>query len=66
MTDSPEDELRPEYDQTQLKGGEKGKYLERYRFGSNLAVLAPEIRAAYPTDDAVNEALRSLIQRHPA
>jgi hypothetical protein len=56
-----EDDLRPEYDASVLKGGVRGKYLERYRSGTNLALLAPDVRAAFPTDEAVNEALRSLI-----
>lgn len=62
-----EDDLRPEYDESVLKGGICGKYLERYRAGTNLALLAPEVRAAFPTDEAVNAALRSLIHgRSPA
>ncbi len=62
-----EDDLRPEYDLSQLKGGVRGKYLERYRSGTNLALLAPDVRAAFPTDEAVNEALRSLMQsQNPA
>ncbi len=56
-----EDGLRPEYDATVLKRGVRGKYLERYRAGTNLALLAPDVRAAFPTDEAVNEALRSLL-----
>jgi hypothetical protein len=59
---SDEDDLRPEYDNSILKEGVRGKYLERYRAGTNLALLAPDVRAAFPTDDAVNQALRSLIQ----
>jgi hypothetical protein len=57
-----DDDLRPEYDLSQLEGGTRGKYLERYRAGTNLALLAPEVRAAFPTDDAVNQALRSIMQ----
>jgi hypothetical protein len=57
-SDREEDELRPEYDTTELTGGVRGKYLKRYRAGTNLALLAPDIRAAFPTDEAVNQALR--------
>lgn len=57
-----EDDLRPEYDLSELKGGVRGKHLERYRAGTNLALLAPDVRKAFPTDDAVNQALRSLMQ----
>jgi hypothetical protein len=61
--ETPEDDdLRPEYDLGKLKGGVRGKYLDRYRNGANLALLAPDVRAAFPTDEAVNEALRSLMQ----
>ena len=57
-----EDDLRPEYDASVLKGGVRGKYLERYRAGTNLALLTPEVRAAFPTDESVNQALKSLMQ----
>jgi hypothetical protein len=60
-----DDDLRPEYDSAELKGGVRGKYLERYRQGTNLALLAPDVRAAFPTDEAVNQALRSLMQEAP-
>ena len=66
LTDN-DDDLLPEYDLSKLKGGVRGKYLQRYRAGTNLALLAPDIRAAFPTDESVNQALRSLIQStHPA
>jgi hypothetical protein len=60
-----EDDLRPEYDASVLKGGVRGKYLERYRAGTNLALLAPDVRAAFPTDESVNQALKSLMGQNP-
>ncbi len=60
------DDLRPEYDASVLEDSVRGKYLERYRRGTNLAQLAPEVRAAFPTDDSVNQALESLMRRNPA
>jgi hypothetical protein len=60
------DDLRPEYDLSKLKGGVRGKYLESYRAGTNLALLAPDVRAAFPTDEAVNRALRSAMQSEKA
>lgn len=59
--ETPDDDLRPEYDASMLVGGVRGKYLRRYRAGTNLALLAPEVRAAFPTDESVNRALRSLL-----
>ena len=58
-----EDNLRPEYDFSKMKGGVRGKYVERYREGSNLVLLDPDIAAAFPDAKAVNAALRSLIER---
>lgn len=60
--DELDDELRAEYDFAQLKGGIKGKYAMRYRAGTNLVLLAPDVAEAFPTDESVNEALRLLIQ----
>jgi len=60
--DELEDELRPEYDFSKMAGGVRGKYVERYRAGTNLVLLDPDIAQAFPTDASVNEALRSLLQ----
>jgi hypothetical protein len=60
--DELEDELRPEYDFSKMAGGVRGKYVERYRTGTNLVLLDPDIAQAFPTDASVNEALRLLLQ----
>lgn len=57
-----EDELRSEYDFAQMQGGVRGKYVERYRAGTNLVLLDPDVARAFPNDIAVNDALRMLIQ----
>lgn len=57
-----DDDLRPEYDFASMKGGVRGKYATRLRKeGSNLALLEPEIAEAFPSDAAVNEALRGVL-----
>ena len=57
------DELRPEYDLGQLlKDGVRGKYADRYREGTNLVLLEPDVADAFPTGEAVNKALRLVIQ----
>ena len=62
-------EMLPEYD---FAGGVRGKYAERYAAGSNVVVLAPDVAAAFPTEQSVNEALRLLMRvaresvEHPA
>lgn len=60
--DGLEDELLPEYDFSQMTGGVKGKYVERYQAGTNLVLLAPDVAKAFPTEADVNEALRLLMQ----
>ena len=57
-----QDELRPEYDFSKMTGGVRGKYVERYRTGTNVVLLDPDVAQAFPTSDAVNEALRLLMQ----
>jgi hypothetical protein len=57
-----EDELRPEYDFSQLKGRVRGKYAERYRAGTNLVLLEPDVATAFPDSKTVNEALRLLMK----
>jgi hypothetical protein len=57
-----EDEMRPEYDFSRLKGRERGKYVERYRAGTNVVLLDPDVAEAFPDAKAVNDALRMLIE----
>ena len=57
----PTTDMRPEYDFASMKGGVRGKYVAEYRAGTNLALLVPEVAEAFPTDAAVNEALRAVL-----
>ncbi len=59
-TDEDLDELRPEYDLRKLKFVGRGIYAERYRSGTNLVLLEPDVRKAFPDDESVNEALRVI------
>jgi len=62
-TSEPDDELRPEYDMAALlKGGVRGKYIERYRQGTNMVLLEPDVAQAFPDAGAVNEALRLVMR----
>lgn len=57
------DELRPEYDlKSLLKGGVRGKYAKRYRKGTNLVLLEPEVAKAFPNEKSVNDALRLVMK----
>ena len=57
-----DDDLRPEYDFSSMSGAVRGKYYRWYRAGANLAPLEPELAKAFPTDTAVNEALRKVLR----
>jgi hypothetical protein len=57
-----DDDLRPEYDFSQMKGGVRGKYVERYRQGTNLVLLDPDVADAFPDAKSVNDALRLMLQ----
>ena len=54
-------EMRREYDFASMKGGVRGKYIRRLRSGSNLVLLEPDVAEAFPTDAAVNQALRAAL-----
>jgi hypothetical protein len=57
------DELRTEYDMHELlKDAVRGKYAERYRAGTNLVLLDPDVAKAFPNEQAVNEALRLVLK----
>jgi hypothetical protein len=56
------DELRAEYDLSTLKGAVRGKYAGRYRAGTNLVLLSPEVAAYFPDEQSVDTALRALIR----
>lgn len=61
-TEQPDD-LRPEYDLTTLlKEGVRGKYAAQYQEGTNIVRLDPDVAAAFPTSETVNEALRLVMR----
>lgn len=56
VSDSP---MLPEYD---FSKAVRGKYLERYRRGTNVVLLEPDVARVFKDSDAVNEALRGLLK----
>ena len=58
-----DDELRPDYDLRELlRDGVRGKYATRYRTGTNLVLLDPDVAKAFPDEATVNDALRLVIR----
>ena len=56
-------ELRREYKRSDFPGGfVRGKHASRSRAGSNIVRLDPEIASAFPTSEAVNEALSAVLK----
>lgn len=55
-----DDELRRQYDLSQLKGGVRGKYYRRATAGTNLVLIEPDLATLFPDSAAVNRALRLL------
>jgi len=50
--------MRAEYD---FSAGVRGKYVERFRQGTNVVLLDPELAEAFPDSKSVNDALRALV-----
>jgi len=60
MAKTADDELREEYDLSQLTGGVRGKYYKRATAGTNLVLIEPELAKLFPDSESVNRALRLL------
>ena len=56
------DELRPEYKRSDFGGIVRGKYANRIKAETNVVLLEPDIAEAFPNDEAVNKALRYLLE----
>ena len=55
------DDLRPEYDFASMNGGVRGKYARRTRASTNIVLIEQEVSDAFPTERAVNEALKGVL-----
>jgi hypothetical protein len=53
-----DDDLEPEYD---FSGAVRGKYYERYQQGTNVVLLDADVARAFKDSEAVNRALRLLL-----
>jgi hypothetical protein len=56
-----DDDLRAEYDLSELKGGVRGKYYGEATAGTNLMLIEPELAKIFPNSESVNRALRLLV-----
>jgi hypothetical protein len=51
--------MRDHYD---FSKGERGKYAKRYKQGTNIVLLEPDLRKSFPDDKSVNDALREFLE----
>ncbi len=58
-TTGKDDAMRSEYD---FSHAVRGKYTKRFPQDAVMVTLAPDVAAAFPDADAVNEALRVLLK----
>ena len=58
-TSYEDDDMPGEID---FSGGVRGKYVARYAEGTNVVLLAPDVRAVFADSESVNAALRTLIR----
>ena len=61
MNQLENDDLRPEYPAELIRSGIRGKYAKRFKEGSNVVVIDPDLSDAFPNSEAVNEALRDYL-----
>ena len=56
-----EDQMRPEYKRTDFVKLERGKFFKEVAKGTSVALIDPKLAKAFPTSEAVNQALRGLL-----
>ena len=61
---SDEQDMRPEYSAELIKSGIRGKYAKRYREGTNVVPIEPDLTRIFPNAEAVNDALRQYAEEH--
>jgi hypothetical protein len=59
MSKPGKSEMRKEYD---FSSGVRGKYVQRYREGTNLVLIDPDLSEKFPDSEAVNRALRTFLE----
>lgn len=56
-----EDELRPHYKRSDFPKLERGKFYKEAAKGTSVVLLDPDLAKAFPTSEAVNQALTGLL-----
>jgi len=56
-----DNEIRAEYKRSDFAKLERGKFFKEVAKGTSVALIDPKLAKAFPTSEAVNEALRGLL-----
>jgi len=59
IPDDPEDTMRDQYD---FSEGVVGKYVEKFKAGTNVVLLEPDVAKEFSSSEEVNRALRVYIR----
>jgi hypothetical protein len=57
------DTLRDEYPEDLIRSGVRGKYAKRYREGTNVVLIDPDLHKIFPDSESVNRALRDYVSK---
>jgi hypothetical protein len=57
------DEIRDEYPDDLIRSGVRGKHTKRYREGTNVVLIAPDLHEIFPDSEAVDKALRAYLSQ---
>ncbi len=60
---SKDDEMRDEYPEELIKSGVRGKNVERYREGTNVVLIDPDLHELFPDSESINKALREYVSQ---
>ncbi len=63
---SEKDTLKDEYSEDLIQSGSRGKYAQRYREGTNIVLIDPDLHKLFPDSETVNRALREYAARKQA
>ncbi len=64
MNPKPEDLEEDDIPEIDFTGGVRGKYYERYRQGTNIVLLEPDLAKVFRDSAVVNQALREYLSEH--
>ena len=63
---SEKDTLRDEYPVELIRSGVRGKYAKKYREGTNVVLIEPDLHRVFPDAESVNKALREYLSQKDA